>query len=260
MILKKDALLGVSICGIMDNPSVLLNPQTLQIGAKVVRYVNEVIARTIGINPAARTTCTKPEGSSSLLLNSGSGIHPHHAHRYLRRVRANRNEPVYLHFKKNNAHMTEADIYKADIDDVISFPVEAPQGAIIKSDINALQFLEYVKLVQENWVIPGTRPENRNPDLFHNVSNTVSVGPKEWDAVENYIWENRQYFTGISLLPADGDKVYKQAPREEISTEADILKWNSYKYVPVDYREMNENEDTTNLKEQVACAGGVCEL
>ncbi len=257
---ERDALLGVSICGLMDNPEILFNPSTLERGAHLVQLTNKLVAELVGILPAARLTCVKPEGTASLLLGAGSGIHPHHARRYFRRVQANRKEPIYQHFHAANPHMTEASVYNPDADDVITFPVEAPAEAILRDDINALEFLEFVKLVQKHWVQAGTADESRSPGLHHNVSNTCTVRPDEWANVSAFIWNNRAYFTGISLLSHDGDKRYAQAPREAVSTEDDVAKWNRLAYQKVDYRQLLEKTDETKLKEIVACAGGACEV
>lgn len=257
---ERESLLGVSICGILDRPDVLLDPEVLRKGAETCVMTNRAVAETIGIQPAARVTCVKPEGTASLLLGTASGIHPHHAKRYFRRVQAARTEPVYQFFKMYNPQMTEVYGMKADTTDVITFPIEAPEGAILKKDIGGVQFLEMVKLVQQNWVVPGTAHEKYNPGLRHNVSNTVTVRDGEWDAVADFIWQNREYFTGISILPASGDKDYPQAPNEEVTTAADVAKWNTLNYLPVDYSLMNEGADYTSLKETVACAGGACEL
>jgi len=257
---EKDALLGVSICGIMDNPQLMLDPRVLSTGAKLVRATNIIVAEAIGINPAARTTCVKPEGTASLLLEAGSGIHPHHARHYFRRVQCNRKDPIYEFFKAQNPQMCEASVYKPDVDDVIMFPVEAPPGAMVRGDITALEFLNCVKLVQTHWVVPGTNPNNRAPHLKHNVSNTVNVKADEWEATAEFIWQHRDSFTGISLLADDGDKRYPQAPREEVKTDADVIRWNSLNPRPVDYTKMRETSDETKLKEIVACAGGSCEL
>ncbi|PTX95581.1 ATP cone domain-containing protein [Opitutus sp. ER46] len=257
---EHDALLGVSICGFMDNPSVLFDPEILTKGAKLCRATNLIMAELLGIRPAAKITTTKPEGTASLLLNAASGIHPHHSRAYFRRVQANRKEPIYAFFKQANPQMTEASVYNPETDDVITFPTEAPKGAILRKDINAVQFLELVKLVQQYWVIPGGDMTSRSPDLHHNVSNTCTVRPEEWEEVANFIWANRRFFTGISLLQDAGDKAYAQAPREEVMTEADIGKWNSLRPARVDYTQMREASDETELKETVACAGGACEI
>jgi ribonucleoside-triphosphate reductase (thioredoxin) len=257
---ERDALLGVSICGLMDNPEVLFNPTILERGAVLVRVTNRIIADLIGILPAARLTCVKPEGTASLLLGAGSGIHPHHARRYFRRVQANRKEPIFQHFHAVNPHMSEPSVYNPDADDVITFPVEAPPDAILREELNAIDFLEFVKIVQQHWVQAGTADQSRSPGLHHNVSNTCTVRPDEWDRVAEFIWENREYFTGISLLAHDGDKRYAQAPREAVTTEEDIVRWNKLKYQKVDYTALLEKTDETKLKEIVACAGGACEI
>jgi ribonucleoside-triphosphate reductase len=256
-----DALLGVSICGFMDSPQVLFDESVLTIGAGLVRATNKLVAELIGINPAARTSCVKPEGTASLLLGASSGIHPHHAEHYFRRVQANKKEPVYQHFKARNPQMTEPSVYDASGNtDVITFPVIAPKKAILRKTINAIQFLELVRLVQQAWVIPGTDPKSRNPDITHNVSNTCTVTEKEWADVADFIWAQRKFFTGISLLKDTGDTAYAQAPRQEVVTDADILRWNGLQPNRVDYTQMRETSDVTNLKEVVACAGGACEL
>ncbi len=257
---EREALLGVSICGILDNPEVFLNARILERGAEICRATNAVVADGIGIRRAARVTCVKPEGTASLLLETGSGIHPHHAKRYFRRVQANRAEPVYRFFREKNPHMTEPSVYQPDTDDVITFPVQAPETAILRDEVGAVQFLEYVKFVQKHWVQAGRAHEEYSPLLHHNVSNTCTVRPEEWAEVAKFIWENREYFTGVSLLPFSGDKIYPQAPREEVVSDEDIAKWNRLVYHPVDYTELKEKSDETKLKEIVACAGGACEI
>ncbi len=257
---ERDALLGVSICGFMDNPEILFNPDVLERGARLCRAANQIVARVIGIRPAARVTCVKPEGTASLLLGAASGIHPHHARHYFRRVQANRRDPVYRHFHAANAHMTEASVYRPDTDDVITFPVEAPAHAILRAEVGAVDFLRFVQLVQQHWVLAGEAPHTRSAGLHHNVSNTCTVKPEEWDAVADFIWKYRDSFTGVALLGDDGDKRYAQAPREEVRTEDDFAKWNRLRYVPVNYTQLVENADNTALKEVAACAGGTCEL
>ena len=257
---QREALIGVSLCGILDQPEIFLHPQNLAEAAAVGRAANRLVAEWIGIRPAARLTCVKPEGTASLLLGAGSGIHPHHARRYFRRVQANRKDPVYQHFKARNAHLTEPSVYQPDTDDVITFPEEAPPTAILRGQISALDFLSYVRLVQQYWVKGGNRGSRYAPGLEHNVSNTCTVRDDEWADVCRFIWENRASFTGVALLPFSGDKTYAQAPREEVVTEEDIAKWNRLQYHPVDYTELTEQTDETSLKDTVACAGGACEL
>lgn len=257
---ERDALLGVSICGFMDNPEILFDPGTLEHGARLCRATNQLVAGLLGIRPAARVTCVKPEGTASLLLGAASGIHPHHARHYFRRVQASRRDAVYLHFRAQNEHMTEASVYRPDTDDVIVFPVEAPPHAILRDEIGAVEFLRFVQLVQRHWVLAGEAESTRSPGLHHNVSNTCTVKPDEWNAVGDYIWQHRTSFTGVALLSYDGDKRYPQAPREAVTTDDDAARWNRLKYSPVDYTALIETTDETALKEVIACAGGKCEL
>jgi ribonucleoside-diphosphate reductase alpha chain len=158
--------------------------------------------------------------------------------------------------------MVEPSVYKEGTE-VITFPVQSPPHARFKDDIPARQFLQIVKMVQENWVQPG-RAYATYTDMHHNVSNTVTVHPDEWDEVADFIWEHRHSFTGVSLLPASGDKDYKQAPHEAVSTPEDIRRWNALRYQPVDYRKIPDREDATAGEEHrgvaTACAGGSCAL
>ncbi len=257
---ERDALLGVSICGFMDNPDLLFDPAILERGAKLARAANRIVAAAIGIRPAARVTCVKPEGTASLLLGAASGIHPHHARHYFRRVQANRRDAVYRHFAAANPHLTETSVYRPENDDVITFAVEAPEHAILRDEIGALEFLRLVQRVQSHWVLAGEAESTRSPGLHHNVSHTCTVKPDEWEAVADFIWKHRAGFTGVALLGHDGDKRYPQAPREAVTTEDDVAKWNRLKYHPVDYTQMVEHSDETALKEVVACAGGACEI
>jgi ribonucleoside-diphosphate reductase alpha chain len=261
VITEREALLGVSICGILDRPDVLLNPEILRNAAEVVKTINAIVAKALGIRAAARTTCVKPEGTASLLLGTSSGLHPHHSVRYFRRVQTNIYDPVYNHFKKANPHMCEESIYDPHKrTEMITFPVEGPAFGIYREDVSALQHLDYIRTVQINWVQAGRRHEEFSPGLHHNVSCTVTVRRDEWKDVSDYIWDHRDTFTGIALLQDSGDKAYAQAPRESITTPEDIEKWNTLYYKPVDYTELCEDEDITELKQVAACAGGACEL
>lgn len=261
VITEREALLGVSICGFLDRPDVLLDAAVLRRGAEIVKAVNAVVARTLGIAPAARTTCVKPEGTASLLLGTSSGLHPHHAVRYFRRVQANRFDPVFQHFKRRNPHMVEESIYDPHgRTEVITFPVEGPALGYYREDLSALQHLDHIRRVQENWVNAGRRHERISPGLHHSVSCTVTVKPDEWAEVAEHVWRHRHRFTGIALLQDCGDKAYGQAPREALSGPEDVARWNALMYQPVDYTELVEDEDITELKQVLACAGGACEL
>ena len=213
-ILKRESLLGVSMTGIMEQHEICLDPAIQKKGARIVKQTNKELAKQIGVNPAARTTCIKPEGTSSCILGTSSGIHPHHAKRYIRRVQANKMEDIYQYFKTINAKACEESVWSAnESDDVISFCIEVPAGSKTKNQIEAIDLLECVKSTQQNWVMVGKTDSLCTKEwLNHNVSNTINVKPDEWDEVEKFIYKNRKYFCGISLLPVSGDKDYPQAP------------------------------------------------
>ena len=213
-ILRREALLGVSMTGIMERHDICLDPDIQKEGARVVKKTNKDLAKKIGINTAARTTCVKPEGTASCILGTSSGIHPHHAKRYIRRVQANKMEDIYQHFKKTYPRACEESVWSAnDSDDVICFCIEVPAGSKLKNQIGAIGLLEYVKSTQQNWVMTGRNDSLCvKPFLQHNVSNTINVKPEEWEDVEKFIYKNRKYFCGVSLLPLSGDKDYPQAP------------------------------------------------
>ena len=213
-ILRREALLGVSMTGIMERHDICLDPDIQKEGARVVKKTNKDLAKRIGINTAARTTCVKPEGTASCILGTSSGIHPHHAKRYIRRVQANKMEDIYQHFKKTNPRACKESVWSAnDSDDVICFCIEVPSGSKLKNQIGAIGLLEYVKSTQQNWVMAGRNDSICvKPFLQHNVSNTINVKPEEWEDVEKFIYKNRKYFCGVSLLPLSGDKDYPQAP------------------------------------------------
>jgi ribonucleoside-diphosphate reductase alpha chain len=258
VIAEREALLGIGMTGMMDAPDVTLNAAYQREVAGLVVEKNAEIAERIGIRVAARTTTVKPSGTTSLELgNVGSGHHPHHARRYIRRVVANELEKVFLFFKEHNPHMC---VKKPDGDWVIEFPVEAPEGARIKSDFGATQFLDSVKSTQLNWVAAGTARPESSPGYVHNVSNTVPVRPEEWGEVAEYLWANRDAFAGVSFLPVD-DKIYAYAPFEAVVTEADEARWNQLvaHYKPVDYHTLREEEDTTAVLQEPACVNGACE-
>lgn len=258
-IVRRDALLGIGMTGMQDSPNVACNPlYQRSVAAKVVEW-NKQWAEVLGINPAARTTCVKPSGTTSLELgNVGSGIHPHHARRYIRRVTADELEVVFQAFKEINPHMC---VRRPDGKWMLEFPVEAPDGATLKEDLTAEQFMEIVRSTQQNWVVPGATRASHVPGLSHNVSNTITVRPHEWALVADYLWRHRDSFTGVSLLADSGDTDYAFAPFEAVRTEAQERRWNELvaKYTPVDYLGVFEAEDGTSLTGEAACAGGACE-
>lgn len=259
---EEEALLGVSITGMMDNPQILLDPKNQRDMAELSKEVNKTWARKLGIKQAARITCVKPEGTSSIVLQTSSGIHPHHARRYFRRIQCNQQDNVYRHLKKANHHATEPSVWSATkTDDVAIFPLTISDQAIIKSDLSAIKHLDYIKSTQRNWVIPGTTEANQKA-IEHNVSCTVMVKEDEWKAVVDYLYENRRFFAAVSLLPSTGDKIYQQAPMEAVSVEEDEKRWTALttQWKKVDYRTLKEDEDETQPQAEMPCAGGACEL
>ena len=224
-IVKKEALLGVSMTGMMDNPDITFNPEIQRKGARLILKVNEDIAGKLGINKCARATCVKPAGTTSCILGSASGIHPHHAKRYMRRVQANRLEFPVQHFAEKNPSAVEESVWSNNNTDlVINFLCEVPDGAKTKNQISGIDLLEHVKTTQQNWVEAGTRKDQPVAQwLRHNVSNTINVKPEEWDEVEAYIYRNRKWFAGISLIPAAGDLDYPQAPFVTVLNEKELV-------------------------------------
>jgi ribonucleoside-diphosphate reductase alpha chain len=224
-IIRREALLGVSITGMMDNPDIIFNPEIQRKMAKLIVKTNEEVAKLIGINPAARSCCVKPSGTTSCILGSASGVHPHHAKRYFRRVQGNALEPVLQYFKQYNRHAVEKSVWAANqTDEIITFTIEVPDGAKTKNQLSACELLEYVKLTQQNWIAYGKVRERCVKEwLSHNVSNTITVLPDEWDEVAEYIYKNRKWFAGVSLLPESGDLDYPQAPMCRVRTSKEIL-------------------------------------
>lgn len=259
---KQEALLGCSITGIMDNPDILLDPDIQREMAQFAIKINQEWAKKININNAARITCVKPEGTSSLVLGTGSGIHPHHARRYFRRVMANKQENIYRHFRKGNKALCEPSVWSANkTDDVISFPIQVSDKAKIKSDMNAIEHLKLIKSTQQNWVLNGITEHNNKP-IEHNVSCTVVVKDKEWGDVIKYIYSNRKFFAAISLVPDGSDKIYPQAPMEAIIDEHDENRWKNIlaSFTATNYKELKEEEDNTKLNQEISCAGGACQI
>lgn len=259
---EEEALLGVSITGIMDNPDILLDATLQKEMAELAKETNARWVAKIGVKPAARITCVKPEGTSSLVLGTASGIHPHHARRYFRRIICGKNENPYRFLKKVNPHAVEESVWSANkTDDVATFPLTISDKAMIKADLNAIQHLDLIKSTQQNWVMTGITESNKKP-IEHNVSCTVLVKDDEWKTVIDYLYQNRRFFSAVSLLPLTGDKIYKQAPMEAVLTVEDEKKWDELisQWKHVDFRQLKEDEDETKLLQEASCAGGMCEL
>ena len=223
-IFEREALIGVSITGWMNNPNILFDAKILRKGAEIVKKTNREVAKLLGINPAARTTCVKPSGNASVLLMTASGIHPEHAPRYLRNAQMNKDSEVAKLIKEKNPLMVEESVWSASKSDYsIAFPFISPKGSLYKDELMGVAHLEKVKLAQKNWVEAGTDESLCvDPTVRHNVSNTIIVD--DWDAVEEYVFKNRDSFAGISFLSMSGDKDYPQAPFTKVIDAKEIIK------------------------------------
>lgn len=246
---EKEALLGVSITGIASGKLDSLN---LKKAAKVVLETNEKVAKAIGISKAARTTCVKPEGTSSCVLGTSSGIHAWHAPYYLRRMRLNKDETIYNYFKKNLSDILEDDWEKPNFQAIAALPIKAPESAIFRNE-PIEELLERVSRFHMEWVAPG----HRKGVNTHNVSCTVSVKEDEWDKVRDWMWDNRNNYNGIALFPFDYG-THRQPPFEDISKEEYEMKIKTLHNI--DLNLVTESEDQTAHAEEIACAGGQCTL
>ena len=246
---EKDALIGVSMTGIASGAVIDLD---MKAAAKLVKSENRRVAEMIGIKPASRTTCVKPAGTTSLTLGTSSGIHAWHNDFYIRRIRVGKNEPIYTHLLIHHPELVEDEYFRPHDTAIISVPQRAPEGSIDRSE-SALQLLKRIKMVTENWVKPG---HNRGQNT-HNVSATISIRPAEWTDVGDWMWENKEYYNGLSVLPFS-DHTYKQAPFEDCSPEKYQVLYEALK--DVDLTAVVEYEDDTNLAGELACSGGSCEV
>jgi ribonucleoside-diphosphate reductase alpha chain len=246
---EKDALIGVSMTGI--GSGTVLGYDMRQ-ASKVAKDENARIADILGINKAARVTTVKPAGTTSLTLGTSSGIHAWHNDYYVRRVRVGKNEAIYTYLSIYHPDLIEDEYFRPHDTAVISIPQKAPAGAILRSE-SPIQLLERIKRVHLEWVKPG----HRSGSNTHNVSATVSLREHEWDAVGQWMWDNRDHYNGLSVLPYDGG-TYIQAPFEDITEEQfDEMMKSLHE---IDLSKVIEIEDTTNLKGEAACAGGACEV
>jgi len=248
---EREALLGVSFTGIADGRGII-NAEMLRKGADLVLEVNEKYAKKLGINLSARSTTIKPEGSASCVLQSSSGIHARHAPYYIRRIRMNKDDALAIYLKNVIPELVEEDIMSAS-GVVVSIPQESPEGAIVREKETALSLLNRALMYNRNWVAHG----HRSGDNRHNVSVTISVKEDEWDSLRDSMWEYRDLYSGISLLPYDGG-TYKQAPFEECSKET--YEQMSKLVKEIDLKEVKEDQDNTNRTELLACVGGACIL
>jgi ribonucleoside-diphosphate reductase alpha chain len=247
---EKDALLGVSMTGIASEFNVTqLNYEE---AAEIVKETNKQLAEKIGINVAARTTAVKPAGTTSLVLGTSSGIHAWHNDYYIRRMRLGKNEAIYSYLAINHPELLEDEYFNPKSQSVISVPQKAPDGAITRHE-STLNLLERVKLISKDWVKQG-HIKGQNT---HNVSCTVSVRPDEWKIIGEWMWANKDYYNGLSVLPYDGG-TYKQMPFSDCTKEEYEILLKSLRNV--DLTKIIELQDNTTLSDQAACAGNNCEI
>jgi len=222
-IFEREALLGVSVTGWTNNPEILFNDDIQREGAEIVKITNKIIAKMLGINQSARTTCVKPSGNASVLLATASGIHGEHAPRYFRNMQMNKDNNIAQIFTKYNPDAVEEGVWEQTGRDwCFSIPIAAPKDSLFKRHLTGINLLELVRLTQNNWIEYGTNEHLCvNKRVRHNVSNTIQVD--DWDAVRDYIYKYREDFAGISLFGITGDKAYAQAPFTEVFTREQLL-------------------------------------
>jgi len=246
---ERDALLGVSMTGIGSGKVLELD---LNQAADQVKVMNRIVSKTIGINPAARTTCVKPAGTTSLVLGTSSGIHAWHNKYYIRRMRVGKNEAIYNYLKINHPELVQDEYFRPHDTAVIEIPQAAPKGSIVRTE-SAFDLLERVKKVATEWVATG----HKSGSNTHNVSATISLKDKEWEKAGEWMWENRDKYNGLSVLPYDGG-TYTQAPFEDINkAKYDEM---SKALQDIDLTKIVEEFDNTDLSGELACAGGSCEI
>ncbi len=246
---EKDALVGIGMTGICNGTVLALN---LRQGAEAAIMSNADTAEKIGIRRAARVTTVKPSGTTSCVVGTSSGIHAWHSPYYIRRMQCTKDEQLYKYLAKNHSELVE-DMTLLPNSAVIELPQRAPKTGIARNFETAKQMLDRVQKFNTEWVRPGHIKGNNT----HNVSATVSIKKEEWDMVGNWMWENRETFNGLSVLPYNGG-TYIQAPFEEI----DEKKFNTMyrKLTEIDLTKVKEIEDNTDLQGELACAGGSCEI
>ena len=246
---EKDALIGVGMTGI--GSGVVLG-YDMKLAAKAVKEENERVAKLIGINNAARTTTVKPSGTSSLVLGTSSGIHAWHNDYYVRRIRVGKNEAIYTYLSVNHPELVEDEIFRPHDTAVISIPQKSPEGSILRYE-SSFDLLERVKKVSQEWIKPG----HRGGQNSHNVSATISLKEDEWEYAGEWMWENRKFYNGLSVLPYNGG-TYQQAPFEDCDEQTYEKMMKSLS--SVDLTKVIELQDNTNLSGEAACAGGACEI
>lgn len=225
-IAERDALIGVGITGMADNPTILFNETIQRNGAEIVKKTNQLVADIIGINPAARTTVIKPSGNASQLLGCGSGIHAYHFRKYIRNIQANNNEQALQEIQKVHPEIISKSFWNPKGESVLSFPVELDENTMVRVDFSTIDFLKRIYSTKMNWIENGTNWDHpstkKNPKIRMNVSCTVSVKDDEWEKVADWIWDHKEGFCGLSFLPESGDLDYPQAPYTSYLNEKEL--------------------------------------
>jgi ribonucleoside-diphosphate reductase alpha chain len=262
---QKDALLGIGMTGIGSGEILKYD---LEIAAHTAKVVNSMISEKIGINEASRVTCIKPSGTTSCVLGTSSGIHAWHNDYYLRTVRFNKNEDIAMFLQVNHPELCEDDVLRPNDTLCVRIPIKAPEGSIFRTE-TAIDTLERVKKFSTEWVKSG----HVKGDNTHNVSATISISNSrfyakeeeeqkglftmtfEWEEVGQWMWENREVYNGLSVLPYFGGS-YKQAPFEDITKEEYETRISALK--ALDLTKVMEIDDNVEFGQTAACAGGTC--
>ena len=276
-ILQRESLIGVSLTGMANCPSIAFNAEWQKQAARVVKRTNKKFSKMIDINPATRTTCVKPSGNAAVLLGCASGVHAEYSKKYIRNVQVSEDNPVAKFFKKIMPDAVQSSVWSAPgtNDVVISFPINNTRDDVIyRKDLSAEKFIDLIKLTQTNWVNEGSNSEEGVEGLTHNVSNTILVRDGEWESVKERLWRERNVLSGVSLLGLFGDYVYEQPPFQEIVDNIDDddpmrdkklkakERWESLRnsWKSPNYTLLLEKEDTTQLIQEASCVGGTCEF
>lgn len=246
---EEEALIGVSVTGIADGNN-YKKFDWIRTAELVVKR-NQETAKLIGINSAARNTCIKPEGTTSLVCGTASGIHGRHAHYYIRRLRFEKSEPIAMYLIKHHYELVTQDLSKPT-GIVVELPQKSPDRSVYRTE-SVFDLLERVSYFSSHWVAPG----HVSGENSHNVSCTISIKPDEWKSVGEWMWTNRGCYNGIAVLPYDGGS-YVQAPFEDCSKATYERMMSSLK--KVDLTQIIETKDGTEIGETIACAGGSCEI
>jgi len=246
---EREALLGIGLTGLASGKT---HQMDMVAAAQVATIENERAAKLLGINTASRVTTIKPSGTSSLVLGCSSGIHAWHSQYYIRRIRVGKNEDIYHYLAINHPELVEDEYFRPHDTAVIAIPQEAPLGAVLRTETST-SLLERVKWFSQNWIKAGHKRGNNT----HNISATISLKEFEWGDTGEWMWKNRKFYNGLSVLPYHGG-IYKQPPFEEC-TEVEYKRMLE-KLKEIDLTKIIENEDNTNLSGEIACAGGACEV